>query len=140
LVNILFIVLLELGNRETRLVRACLPFPRCEMCLVSMRLLSICSRTIYKFSPTSPTRGGAHQFLNPRQSNCFEDVTQLVLHTVLLAPGLQSDHWHTYVCVCIPTIILHVGASRIPWRITCRYSFFAYEVKGRHASTTCASI
>jgi hypothetical protein len=95
---------------------------------------------VYKFSPTSPTRGGAHQLLNPRQSKCFKDVTQLVLHVVLLAPGMQSDHWHTYIHVCVPKVMLRVGARRISWRIICRYTFFAYEVKGRCTSTTRVSI
>jgi hypothetical protein len=106
------------------LVRVCLPFLIYEMRLVSACLLSTCSHMIYKFSPTSPTRGGAHQLLNPRQYKCFKDVRQLVLHVMLLTLGPQIDHLHTYVRICVPMVMLHVGERRIMWRIIYRYSFF----------------
>jgi hypothetical protein len=78
---------------------------------------------VYKFSPTSHTRSIAHQLLNPQRSIGFDDVRQLVLHAVLLAPAPQDTHWHTYVRVCVPTSMLCVGARGIPWRIICRYFF-----------------
>jgi hypothetical protein len=114
LVNIQFIILLELGNRETRLVRASLPSLRCETHLVSACLLSSCTHTIYLFSPSSPTRGGAHQLLNPRQSKSFKDIRQLVLRTVLLALGPHSatgTHTCTYVFQWVPHVLAQ-GASR----------------------------
>jgi hypothetical protein len=50
-------------------INMCLPLLRWEMRLVRARLLSTGSRTVYLFSPTSPTRTHSHQFLNPWQSN-----------------------------------------------------------------------
>jgi hypothetical protein len=44
--------------------------------------------------------------------------------------------WHMYFHVRVPTGTLCVGARRILWRIIYMSSFFTYEVKGRHASTT----
>jgi hypothetical protein len=46
-----------------------------------------------------------------------------VLHAVLLVPGPQDAHWHTYVHVCVPTGMLCVGTRSFPWRIFCRHSF-----------------
>jgi hypothetical protein len=85
--NILFIVFFEeLGKRETRPHNARVPLLRCETRLVNAHLSSTCAHMVYKFSPTSPTRSHDHQFLNPRQSDDFEDLKQLVLHAVLHDP------------------------------------------------------
>jgi hypothetical protein len=73
-----------------RLISARLPFPICETCRVSMRLLSTSSTMVYKFSPTSPARIHGHHLLNIRQAEGFKDLIQLILHVA--APGLHIAH------------------------------------------------
>jgi hypothetical protein len=60
-------------KREMHLVSVFLPFPICETCLISARLLSTGADTSYKFSPTSPTRTHSHKILNIRQPKVLED-------------------------------------------------------------------
>jgi hypothetical protein len=57
----------------------------------------------------------------------FKDPKKVVLHVVLLMPGLQGARWHTYVDVRVPTGMLHVGARSILWRIFCLESFCAVK-------------
>jgi hypothetical protein len=71
--ELLTVFFVELGKREARLVSSHHPFVRCETHLVRARIPSTCARTVYKFSPTSPTRTHGHQLLNKRQSEGFKD-------------------------------------------------------------------
>jgi hypothetical protein len=88
---------------ETRFVTAHLLWLRCETCLVSARLLSSSSITVQKFSPTLPTRTHAHQLLNTWESKGFEDLKQVVLHAVLLAPDPLGGFCNTYEYTCVAT-------------------------------------
>jgi hypothetical protein len=59
------------------------------------------------FSPTSPTRIHGHPILNIRQSEAFEDLKQVVLHTMFLVPDPLVGHCNTYgfVCVAMGTMV-----------------------------------
>jgi hypothetical protein len=79
--NIMFIdFFVELGKYATCIISMCLPFPICKTHRVSARLLSSSSSTVYKFSPTLPTRTHVDQLLNIRQLEGFEDLIQFILH------------------------------------------------------------
>jgi hypothetical protein len=54
----------------------------------------------------------------------FEDLKQIMLHAVLLAPGPLRAHLHTYLHVCVTTGTSRAGTRSIPQRIFCWLSFF----------------
>jgi hypothetical protein len=63
-------------------------------------------------SPTSLIRTHVHQLLNIQQSECFEDRKQLVLHIILLAPGIRCAHW--YKCAFVLPGTICAGVRSIP--------------------------